>query len=169
VTTSGRHEWRKEFILLIVAFLCDELKIPMQSFGQATWKVKRLRKGAEADTCVYTANLSRIVHRKDSIDLTVDPPPDIIVEIDVSSQSDRKFAIYAAFGVPEICRLKSGVMQFFELHGQEYVETSISRSFPILTNTVVTQFLSKFENHDQMATLQEFRQWVRAQSTPGEN
>jgi len=100
VTTSPQHEWRKDFILLLVWCLCDELKLPMQSFGQTTWKLKRLLKGAEADTCFYIATASRIVDKKDSVDLAVDPPPDVVVEIDVSKQSDRNFAIYAAFGIP---------------------------------------------------------------------
>jgi Uma2 family endonuclease len=162
VTTSPGHERRKDFLLGLVHEVSVGLDIPMESFGQATWQLKRLRKGAEADTCFYVAGASMVVGRE-HITLGVDPPPDVVVEIDVSSQSDRKFPIYAAFQVPEVWQFKAGGVKFFALQGQKYAETPASISFPILTSAVVTRYLRRSEVEGLLTSLKAFRRWVRRQ------
>ncbi len=72
--------------------------------GSATWKRKKIHKGAEPDTSFYVANAPRIIGKR-KLDLESDPPPDIVVEIDTTNESLTKFSIYAGVGVP-----KSGSM-----------------------------------------------------------
>jgi Uma2 family endonuclease len=161
VTTSRRHEWRSNFIHSMIVLLCVELKTAMESFGHATWKRKGLRKGAEADTCFYIASAPFVTDRDSDVDLEADPPPDIVIEIDVSNQSDHKFPIYAAFRVPEIWRFKKGRMEFHQLHDETYIESTASRFFPFLTSDVVTEFLKKARVEGQIPALAAFRRWVR--------
>ena len=140
VTTSSEHEQWKEFVLRLVQVLCEELGLNLQSYGGTTWKRKR------------------------DLNLLVDPPTDVVVEIDKSNQSLSKFPIYATFGVPEIwrCDVKRDTVQIYELSGvKSYVEIPSSRSFPILTNSVLTTYIERSRIDGQMAALAAFRQWVK--------
>ena len=166
VTTSSEHEEWKEFILRLVQVLCEELSLNLQSYGGTTWKRKRDLKGTEADTCFYIANAQQVIGKR-AIDLLLDPPPDVVVEIDKSNQSLGKFPIYAAFGVREIwrCDVKGNAVQMFELTGaKSYVEIPSSRSFPILTNNVLFTFIERSRTDGQMAALTAFREWLKKKS-----
>jgi Uma2 family endonuclease len=166
VTTSSEHEDWKEFILRLVQVLCEELGLNLQSYGGTTWKRKRDLKGTEPDTCFYVANAQQVIGKR-RIDLLVDPPPDVVVEIDKSDQSLNKFPIYATFGVPEIwrCDVKRNSVQIYELSdAKSYVEIPSSRSFPTLTNDVLADFIKQSRTAGQMAALVAFRRWLKKES-----
>ncbi len=162
VTTSAGHEAWKEFVLSLVRVLSEELEIDLESRGGTTEKRKRDRKGTEPDTCFYITHAARVIGR-DEIDLDVDPPPDIVVEIDKSNQSLNKFPIYAAFGVPEIWRYvgKRKRAEIHELRQDSYIEIAASRFFPILTSGVLADFIEQSTTRGQTAALSAFRGWVR--------
>ncbi len=88
VSPSDRHEKLKEFIQDVARVLADELGTDLESFGSTTFKHPDLRKGGEPDTCFYVQHAAQVVGR-DGLDLTVDPPPDVVVEVDVSHSSAR--------------------------------------------------------------------------------
>ena len=120
-------------------------------------------KGAEADICSHIAHAERVIGR-DDLDLNVDPPPDVAVEIDITNESASKFPIYAAFGVPEIWRnsdeQKSTVM--YALRDHAYVEIEASRSFPVLTPEILTRFIEQSQTEGQGKALGAFRRWIRS-------
>jgi len=130
------HEIYIRFIEDLVRFFCVEHDVALEKLGQTTWKSKALAKGVEPDACYYVQNAKRIFG-KFLIDLAQDPPPDIVVEIDTTNDSSRKFVIYAALSVPEIWRYDGHRFQFFELSGDEYVETAVSRTLPGLTGPLM--------------------------------
>src|SRR5262249_14225262 len=101
VSPSAKHEKYKNLLHDLVLILGDELSLEVLSYGSTTLKVKAMKKGAEADDCFYIQHAADIGN-KDDIDLTLDPPPDLVVEIDLIHESTGKLAIYAALGVPEI-------------------------------------------------------------------
>ena len=150
-----------DFILVAVHFFAQEHDIELETFGSATWKRRKLRKGAEPDTCFYVAN-ARAVIGKRKIDLETDPPPDVVVEIDTTRQSLRKFSIYAAFGVPEIWRYDGERITMYELVGQSYAEGDRSRFFPNLSVEVLTQSLEVSKTQGQTAALAAFRQRTKS-------
>ena len=162
VTSAAGHEAWKEFILRLVHVLSEELGINLESRGGTTQKRKRDAKGAEPDTCFYVTNVERVIG-KDEIDLNVDPPPDIVVEIDKSNQSLGKFSIYATFGVPEIWRYdgKHKRTEIYALQANAYVEITASRFFPVLTSDALTAFVEQSKAEGQTAALSAFRDWVR--------
>jgi len=166
VTTSSEHEAWKEFILCLVFVLCEELNLNLQSYGGTTWKRKQDLRGTEADTCFYVATAERVIGKRE-IDLAVDPPPDIVVEIDKANQSLNKFPIYASFGVPEIwrCDVKRRRIQIYELQNNAYVEISSSLSFPALTANIVVTFVERSQTEGQMAALAAFRRWLNTDGT----
>ena len=156
------HEKCKEFIARVVDVLCDELDLNFEALGSTTWKRKKDARGTEPDTCFYIANAERITG-KSNIDLNVDPPPDLVIEVDTTNESVSKFSIYAAFGMPEIWRYDSkrhrAVM--YELRDQSYHEIPSSRSFPILTSDILSTFTERSITEGQKTVLSAFRQWVK--------
>src|SRR5258708_24574019 len=86
------HEKCKEFIARVVDALCDEFDLNFEAFGSTTWKRKQDARGTEADTSFYIANAKQIIG-KSKIDLNVDPPPDLVIEVDTTNESLSKFSI----------------------------------------------------------------------------
>lgn len=158
-----KHEKYKEFIGDLVKALADELDINIESSGSTTWKRKKDAKGTEPDLCFHVTNAERVIG-KDALDLSIDPPPDLVIEIDVTNESLSKFPIYATFRVPEIWRFidkrKSVVM--YELRKNAYVEIESSRSFPVLTPGTVAQFVELSQTQGQKKALVAFRRWLRS-------
>lgn len=121
-----KHEKYAKMIERLVYFVADKLDLEVESYGIATWKKAVLGRGVEADACFYVGDLARIAEQED-IDSESVPPPDIVVEIDLTSDSQRKFPIYAALGVPEIWRYDGKNLYFYELVGKRYREIHQSR------------------------------------------
>lgn len=161
MSPTARHEMYKELLLSLVRIVADEADLILESRGSTTFKEKRLRQGAEPDTCFYLKNASRIIGKGD-IDLAKDPPPDIIVEVDVSHQSAGKLSFYAAISVPEIWRYDERRVQMLQLVDGRYVEMPSSLAFPALTDKVLTDALEQSKTEGQSAALRSFRQWLKA-------
>jgi Uma2 family endonuclease len=164
MSPSPEHEDYKEFIYSLARVISDESGITLETRGSATYRQKRLAKGAEPDTCFYVQNAARIIGKR-KIDLEVDPPPDVVVEIDLTNESLGKFNIYAAFGVPEIWRYDGEQAYIYQLTGQTYAETNDSLAFPSLTAAALTDFIGRSKTQGQTAALFAFRQWWRSHSS----
>ena len=162
MSPTPEHERYKEFILQLVRALAEELDIPLEPFGSTTWKRRKLRKGTEPDTCFYLTNIERIIQKR-RITLETDPPPDIVVEIDITSESGSKFAIYAAFGVPEIWLYDGNHVQLFQrTDDRSYAEISASRFLPYLTAAALAEALEASKTQGHTAALKAFRERTRA-------
>lgn len=155
------HEEYKEFIVKLVYVLSEVVGVALENRGSATYKWRRGAKGVEPDTSFYVQNASRIIGRR-TIDLEVDPPPDVAVEIDTTNESIAKFHIYAALGVPEIWRYDGQQAFIYHLADGTYAEAAKSRAFPQLTPAALTEFLDQSKTQGQTAALAAFRQWLLA-------
>src|SRR5712692_10277902 len=113
MTPLPEHEKYARFIDDVVRVLSEELDLKLEKLGSATWKNRRLARGVEPDACYYVANADRVIGKR-HIDLESDPPPDIVVEIDVTNESLSKFPIYAALLVSEIWRYEGERVHFHE-------------------------------------------------------
>jgi len=154
------HEEYKGFIHRLVHILSEEMGLKLETRGSATFRRKRDEKGAEPDESFYVQNAEAIIGKRE-IDLRVDPPPDIVVEIDTTNESSSKFPIYAALGVPEIWRYDGQQAQIYQLIDQTYTEAPSSRSFPGFTAEVLTLFIEQSKTQGQSVALAAFRQWIR--------
>jgi Uma2 family endonuclease len=161
MSPTPEHEDYKDFVYSMVRVLSEESQIRVETRGSTTYKREKLLKGVEPDASFYVQNAQAIIGKR-RIDLSVDPPPDIVVEIDITSESLSKFPIYAALGVPEIWRYDSKRARFYHLENQDYVEATTSRSFPILTAGAMTEFIDQSKTQGQYDALAAFREWVRA-------
>jgi Uma2 family endonuclease len=90
-----------------------------------------------------------------------DPPPDLAIEIDITSSSVNKFRIYSALGVPELRRYNGRVLRFYQLVEGEYVECEFSLAFPLVSITDMSRFIEQSKTTGEIALLKSFRGWMR--------
>lgn len=159
------HEGYKEIIGDLIKELADELEIDYASFGSTTWKRQDRLAGAEPDNCFYIQNEIMVRGRLD-IDLTQDPPPDLVLEIDYTSKSLNRQPIYARLGVPEIWRYENGVLQVYHLQSGEYIESEFSLAFPNFPVKEIPNFVQQNIAESRRAIRRLFREWVKNFVTP---
>jgi len=153
-----------ESLLLIVT---DELEQPITSYKNPTLKREDLQIGAEPDAGYYLQNCDRM-DGKTAIDLTVDPPPDLILEVELSRSSLNKFAIYAQLGIPEVWRYISkpgetflkGKLFIHYLQGDRYIEEDHGLAFPFLPAGRILQFIDQSDVEGLPKALRDLRLWV---------
>lgn len=156
------HERYKSLMGRLVEVTTEESATEIASLGSTTWSREDLQKGLEADECFYIQN-EQAVRGKDAIDLTIDPPPDLAIEVDNTQSSLNRLEIYSAIGVPEIWRFDGEVMTIYRLIAGQYQPQETSTVLPLLTRTDILQFLEKSQTMGETSWVREFRQWVRAQ------
>jgi Uma2 family endonuclease len=103
MSPSPEHEKFDRRIAQLVLAVAEELGIEAEDLGSATFRREDLESGFEPDSCFYIQN-EEGVRGKDRIDPAVDPPPDLVIEIDIISPSFNKLPIYTQRGVPEVWR-----------------------------------------------------------------
>ncbi|MGH9204790.1 MAG: Uma2 family endonuclease, partial [Vicinamibacterales bacterium] len=157
----AEHEQVNRTLALLIEIFAEESRIDVCNFGSATFHVEALRRGFEPDSCFYIQN-EPVVRGKNRLDLAVDPPPDLGIEIEITSGAIRELHVYAAMGVPEVWRYDGDRLRMFELEGGTYSERSHSRAFPHLTAEAMTDWLARGSHVARTTLLRDFRAWVRA-------
>jgi Uma2 family endonuclease len=158
---SPEHEIYKKTMGRFVETLAEELNMRIYPLGSTTFKRGELS-GAEPDECFYIKNIN-IVKGKKRIDLAQDPPPDLVVEIDITSRSQNRFEVYADIGVPEIWRYDGKFFSINILQNQEYVAVERSLAFPNLPLAEISNFLQQVGQKDYLELVREFRDWIKSQ------
>jgi Uma2 family endonuclease len=123
------HERLHRIIGHIVVALLDIQERDWEDFGSTTFRKKAKKAGLEPDTCFYIQNAEKVRDRK-RIDMTVDPPPDLAIEADVTSQT--ALDIYEVLEVPEVWIYTEEKFTINVLTDGKYVESSTSPTFPNL-------------------------------------
>ncbi len=134
-----------------------------EDLGSTTFRREDLERGFEPDSCFYIENKGRI-RGKGRIDLTVDPPPDLVIEIDITSPSLDKVPIYARMKVPEVWRFDGQRLAILALEGTVYVESAQSTVLPPLTGATLSDFIGKSKSMKRTAWLRTVREWAREQT-----
>jgi Uma2 family endonuclease len=166
---SQRHEQAAQLLGLFIPRLAEELEIPYEPLGMTTWKKPGAAKGLEPDQCYYIQNHA-VVREKEVLDLEIDPPPDLAIEVDITSSPLNRMGIYAELGVPEVwrhddCRL---TMYQLQLDGG-YQPSETSRCFPALRPADVERFIERGRTTDKLQWARELRDWVRNELVPRAN
>ncbi|MEG3832822.1 MULTISPECIES: Uma2 family endonuclease [unclassified Microcoleus] len=143
-----------------IFILAEELGIEIKSAGSMTLKQEQAKKGIEPDNCYYIQSEPAVRGRQE-LDLETAPPPDLAIEIDITSSSINKSGIYSALGVPELWRYNGRVLKFYQLASEEYVECNFSIAFPFLSSTEMSRFFEQTKTMGEIALLKSFRIWVR--------
>lgn len=160
ISPSERHEYRKSILGSLVEILTEELNMSLIRMGSTTWKRRKNAQGAEPDESFYITSCDRI-RNKSEIDLNTDPPPDLVIEVDVSHYSQNKFDIYAGLGVPEFWRYRKGAIRFYRLVDGQYVEVATSGLFPFLNPSDLNSFIDQDYIEEFNQTKRAFREWIR--------
>jgi Uma2 family endonuclease len=159
----AEHEYYKETIGDAVKDIAEALDRDYESLGSTTWKREIERAGVEPDHCFYFQNESKI-RGKLQFDLNQDPPPDLVLEIDVTRKSLDRFPIYDRLGVPEIWCYDSGELKIYQLEVDRYIEIETSSIFPTLPIQGLPSLLEKYRFAGRRSLRQAVRQWAREQS-----
>ena len=164
VSPLPEHEKAKVAISDLLKILLDELDIPWESLGSTTFRREEMAAGIEPDDCFYIQHQAAVVG-KDRIDLTVDPPPDLALEVDVTSTTALE--AYAALQVPELWRYHNRMLQIFVLRDNTYVVSPGSPTFPHIPVVAgMTRFVEMSRTAGTAPALRAFRQWVRQYIQP---
>jgi Uma2 family endonuclease len=156
---SDLHENYKKILGRIVEALTETLGMEILSLGSMTCDREDLAKGLEPDQCYYIQN-EALVWGKDKIDLQIYPPPDLAIEIDITSSSLNRFAIYAQLGVPEVWRYDGHVISIHHLVGVRYILSDRSIAFPLLRTNDLQNFLELKSTLKENALIRQVREWA---------
>lgn len=152
------HEDDKVIIADLVKVLLEELDIEFRSLGSTTFKSEAMKRGIEADDCFYIENEAAIRGKK-RIDLNIDPPPDLALEIDITSRT--QFDNYQVLGVGELWRFNGSELEINVLELGRYIQVDESSHFPGFPLTeVIPQYLERSKNEGRNKIIKEFRGWV---------
>jgi len=168
MSSSFPHERFKVLISSLIHTLTLELNVPCNGLGSTTWRKLSAGKGLEADACFYLANCQRIVGKRE-IDLTIDPPPDLAIDVEISPASLDRMSIYAALGVPEVWRFDGERLTIEQLRADgTYAAVPVSPGLPMLPAAVVVRWIRLEETmSSDTEWARRFRDWVRAELLPG--
>lgn len=140
--------------------LTDELGMKVKGYGSTTLAREDLDRGVEPDSCFYIQNAERILGRR--LNMATDPPPDLAIEVDLTSSSRRRFGVYLHLGIPEVWHYteQQGLI-IYRLRDGNYRACEFSPTFPMISGAVLQQFLQQAESSDDNAVIRALRQWLR--------
>jgi Uma2 family endonuclease len=157
MSPSTEHESIAYYIGLLVAVFAEEVGVDLYGVGSTTFDREDLGRGFEPDASFYVRNAG-LVRGKPRIDLGLDPPPDLLVEVDITSPSLDKFPIYARAGIPEIWRHDGERLAIFGLRGEEYVEVAESRILTPLTGEALSGLIGESSSLDMVTWMRRVRE-----------
>lgn len=162
MTLSAEHEKYARFFEGLMTTIRLRLRINILSFGSATMRKQKQRKGNEPDACFYVQTADLIGNRI-QLDFATDPPPDIAVEVDVHHDSLAKLPIYVALGVPEVWRFDGETLTIYLLDQDRYTESATSLALPMVTSRILTDALARLRRDGELQALVAFDEWLQTQ------
>ncbi|MEG4205051.1 Uma2 family endonuclease [Microcoleus sp. Pol7_A1] len=137
------HEKAKEIIGDMVKILLETRQIAFESLGSTTLKNERMSQAVEPDTCFYIQNQAAVIG-KNRLDMSIDPPPDLAIEIDLTSRT--QLDNYQILGVPELWRYARRGLQINVLQAEQYIESDVSPTFP---NIPIVELVNLYTQQSQ--------------------
>ncbi|MGH9799003.1 MAG: Uma2 family endonuclease [Blastocatellia bacterium] len=154
---SFQHEQINRQLAELFTSIADELGIDFVHSGSTTFDREDLQRGFQPDSSFYTQNADQI-RGKLRINLSLDPPPDLVLEIDITHPSLNKLPIFAVLGIPEVWRFSDDVLTILKLDGGEYREQDQSGVLPGVSSERLTQLLNdslEMKRADWLAAVRE--------------
>ncbi|TYQ28222.1 Uma2 family endonuclease [Pseudanabaena sp. UWO310] len=152
------HEKIKVLLGDFIKALLETMEIDFEGFGSTTFKRIDKLAGLEPDDCFYIQN-NVAMRGIRKLDMTIDPPPDLAIEVDVTSKT--KFDVYRVLGVPELW-LYDEILKIYILRDSDYVESELSPIFgDIPIREVIPQFLEMSLSQGRSTAMKAFRVWMQ--------
>jgi len=153
------HENDKRIIGRIVETILEEMGVEYASLGSTTFKNEQMTQAVEPDECFYIQNEEK-TRGKAKIDLEQDPPPDLAIEIDLTSRTH--FNNYEKLGVPELWRFDGKSLNINVLRNNIYIESSQSRQFPnIPLKEAIPHFVEESKTRGRSRMIKSFKLWLK--------
>lgn len=159
MTHSYKHETIKAVFAAIIMTLAKGMKMRYIGAGSTTFKQAEALKGVEPDDCYYFANVAKVRGKQD-LDLGVDPPPDLVIEIDITNPSLNKLPIYASMRVKELWRYDGSEVTFYRLADDTFVSMERSEVFPKLTCDQLGAFVEIGRQSDSIELESALLEWL---------
>jgi Uma2 family endonuclease len=147
------HEQVTRLVDMIVTFLAYELGLNVDNCGAMTLRVESAQRGGAPDSCFYIAH-EAAVRGVEEINLQVHPPPDLVLEVDITSPSLDKFSLYLTARVPEVWRYDGSQMNFYVIAGERYECASESQCFQHLSAAMLQRYINIGREQGSAAMLQ---------------
>ncbi len=154
------HDWDKSFVGRIIETLAFALDIDVQCIGSTTLTGDEIEQGLQPDEAYYIAN-ERLVRDKHTYDPDVDPPPDLILEVDVTRSSVKRLPLFALLRIPEVWRYDGERTLFYQLKQSRYKEIEHSIAFPFLAPSDIDECLEMRDGIGENAVLRSLLDVVR--------
>jgi Uma2 family endonuclease len=163
MTTSPQHEKYKKWLGRLVEILAEEFNLPIESAGSTTFQREDLERGFEPDDCFWIQHERQMRGRLDW-DPARDPPPDLMLEIEISRSAQKRVEIFAAFKVPEVWRFDSEALTVHVLQADgTYQISATSPTFPGIAIADLVRFAMPSDSEDSLSRIRAFRVWVQEQ------
>ena len=161
MSPSDLHEKVKTVTARLIEAYADAVDIVVEGLGSTTFLREDALRGLEPDECYYVAHAAAVIG-KTELDLTIDPPPDLAIEVDISPPSVQRQPIYATLGVPEIWRYDGRRLTSLHRTEQgEYIAAERSLSFPDLPMDELNRFIQIGLTSGQSAAVRALRDWLK--------
>ena len=153
------HEKDKEIIGEIVRILLDQLEIDFEPLGSTTFKNEQMTQAVEPDACFYIKNYQEVIG-KDRLNLSIDPPPDLAIEIDITNRT--QLDNYLLLGVPELWRYTRKGFEINLLEEKGYIESKTSPNFPeIPIIELIERHVKQAQTEGRSKAIRAFKKWVK--------
>ncbi|OKH24237.1 Uma2 family endonuclease [Chroogloeocystis siderophila] len=150
------HEFSVRLIECFLRTLVELMRMRIKTMGSTTMNYPRLKKGAEPDSAYYIQNQPLVKGR--NVDFSQDPPPDLVVEVDITHTDIAKNQFYSSIGVPEFWRFNGKIWRIYQLQEGVYVEFEVSPTFPQVPKEQLYAFL-KQAKEDEIEAVESLRTW----------
>ena len=154
------HDRTNRVLASIVEIVLDELELDFEPAGSTTFKREALKRGFEPDSSFYIQNAERVRGKK-KLNPEIDPPPDLLIEIDLTNDSLDKFPLYAALRVPEVWRYEE-TLEIWILDQGRYVQRRTSVAIPILNDKLISGLMESSLTMKRPAWSRQTRKQIRA-------
>jgi Uma2 family endonuclease len=147
----------------VITTLLDNLEREYDAFTPVTMELPE-ESGIEPDYCFYIDNWEAVLGKK-RINWRIDPPPDLVLEIDITSYSDVND--YLPYRVPEVWLCKRERLRVYQLQGNTYTLQTQSRYFPDTDlQRAIDRALQIAYDRNTSSAIRDLRQRLRDSSTP---
>jgi Uma2 family endonuclease len=138
---SKLHELINRLLERIITTLTEELDLNVVSLGSTRFEQESEDQGVEPDSCFYIQNADRLDPM--AAQPPQDFPPDLVVEVDITSSSRSRLPIYQAMAVPEIwCYNRKGLTILrWDAAGYQHCDTS--EIFPFLSAEMLSEWVAQ--------------------------
>jgi len=143
-----RHDTGSRRFYEVVTTVAGFWEVDFLAIGTTTLRREgraRLRgAGKEADEGFYLGEDEARVRDNEDLDLAVDPPPSLAIEVENKASSKNALPAYARIGVPEVWvyKVRPKMLRFLRLDGDSYREVDRSVALPRLTPALVLEALA---------------------------